>query len=132
MGSFPLNKFERMGLIEVGSHPFGQEKTYILACGMSLSNESRGGDHDRLRLFCLPPARYDSIPYAISPQMLANLIYQLYPMCHNQHLTALIAYSIEIPLHELRKHNGLPRTGRHLHHHAAMRLECLIDSFANR
>ena len=42
MGSFPLNKFERMGLIEVGSHPFGQEKTYILACGMSLSNESRG------------------------------------------------------------------------------------------
>ena len=29
------------------------------------------------------------------------------------------------------KYNGLSRTCRHLHHHAAVRLKCLIDLLAN-
>ena len=88
-----------------------------------------GGYHDRLRLFCLPAARYDSIRYAISPQMLANLLNQFYAVCHNQHRT--IGIPVQILFDERSKYNGLPRTGRHLHHHAAVSLECLIDFFAN-
>ena len=57
------------------------------------------------------------------------LLDQFYAVCHNQHRT--ISIPVQILLHERSKYNGFPRTGGHLHHYAAMRLECPVDLFAN-
>lgn len=62
-------------------------------------------------------------------QKCAGLLYQFYAMSNNKHRG--IDISIQKLLHERSKNDSLPGAGGHLHHHAAMRLKCLVYFFTN-
>ena len=67
-----------------------------------------------------------------SQKSLLNLFNKLSPMRHNQHITSPFNVNVNINVkvfpYDFSEHHGLPRSRRHLHHHAPMLLKSLPHS----